>query len=138
LLHSLAPLKLKMSSSLFCTLAAGLFVVISSPAVFCLSAVSQYVFLSHSLLCTHPVRVLYWSSFSTELPFLADKFLLVLQSSSNPLKVALRIPSRGHLVEQFIFLCCHTSDSLVAVGTKVYLAIDWQWTSILNTWGRVY
>jgi hypothetical protein len=25
--------------------------------------------------------------------------------------------------------------TLVAAGTKVYLAVDWKWTSILNAWG---
>jgi hypothetical protein len=122
-LHNLTPHELKTLSSLSCILAPGYFLVIPSPAVFCLSAVSQYLYS----FCTGPRPVLSC--------LLTDECLLVLQSSSNPLKVPLGVPSRGHSVEQLIFSCCHSNVSLVAVGTKVYLAVDWQWTFILNAWG---
>jgi hypothetical protein len=46
-------------------------------------------------------------------------------SSSNPLKIALAVPARGHLVEQFIFLVV-TQTTLVAAITEVYLAVVWQ------------
>jgi hypothetical protein len=52
----------------------------------------------------------------------------------NPLKVDLGIPARGHLAEQFIFLAV-MQTTLVAARTKVYLALDWQWTFILKAWG---
>jgi hypothetical protein len=49
---------------------------------------------------------------------LVDEFLLVPQSSSNPLKVALGVPSRGHSVEQLIFpVFMQTSFSLLREQT---------------------
>jgi hypothetical protein len=131
LLHSLTPHKRKTLFSLSCILAPEFFLIIPS------SAVSQHVFFSHSLLC--PVLVLYWSLFSTVLLSLlflvpycfVDETLLVLQSSSKPLNVTLGVPSRGHSVWTVHFPCCYANVILVAARTKVYLAVDWQWTSIL-------
>jgi hypothetical protein len=114
-LHNTAPHKLKALSSLSCVLAPGFFLVIPSPAVFCLSAVSQY--MPSSVI---PCSVLLLSC-------LVDESSLVCKSSSNPLKVALCVPSRGHLVEQLIFPAV-MQTTLVAARTKVYLAVDWQWT----------
>jgi hypothetical protein len=99
LLHTFTPHKLKTSSSLSCNPAPGLFLVIPSPVVFCLSAVSVY--FSHSLLCTRSVLS-------------RRRILTLFLSSSNPLNVALRVPSREHLVEQFIFVAVmHTTLSLL-------------------------
>jgi hypothetical protein len=56
------------------------------------------------------------------------------ESCSNPLKIALRVPSREHLAEHFIFLAV-MNGSLVAARTEVYPASDWQWTFILNASG---
>jgi hypothetical protein len=74
------------------------------------------------LSCTGPRSVLYC--------ILADESSLLLQSSSKPLKVAFGVPSRGHSVQQFIFSYCHANVFLVAARTKVYLAVDRQWTPI--------
>jgi hypothetical protein len=63
LLHNLTPPKLKTLSSLSCNPAPGFFLAISSPAVFRLSAVSQY--LSSSVI---PCSVLVLYSFSRVLP----------------------------------------------------------------------
>jgi hypothetical protein len=52
-----------------------------------------------------------------------------MQSSNNSLKVGLGVPSRGHFVEQFIFLAV-IQTPLAAARTNVYLAVDWQWMSI--------
>jgi hypothetical protein len=84
-LHSLRSHKLETLSSLSYILAPGFFLVIPSPAIFCLSAVYQHVFLSHSLLCSR---------------------------SGLSRRQILNLPSR----------CLR----------KVYLALDWQWTSIIN------
>jgi hypothetical protein len=98
-LHNLTSHKLQTLSYLSCILSPAFILVIPSPAVLCLSKVSQY--LSPSVIpcsvlysfCTGPRSVLHC--------FLADKS--PLQPFSNPLKVALGVPSRGHSVEQFIF-----------------------------------
>jgi hypothetical protein len=65
-------------------------------------------------------------------PLAGESYLL--QSSSNPLKVALGVPSRGHSVKEVIFSCCHANLFLVTAG-KIYLTVGWQWTSILKAWG---
>jgi predicted neutral ceramidase superfamily lipid hydrolase len=115
LLHKLAPLKPKTLSSLSCIL------LINSVSCGVLSlAVSQHLFSSvipcSVLLSCTGSPVLYWPC--TVPPFLADEsllcsvlycllaneFSLVVQSPSNPLQVALGVPSREHLFEQFIFL----------------------------------
>jgi hypothetical protein len=85
----LTPRKLKTLSSLSCILAPGFFLVIPSRMVFSLS---QYI-LSSSVV-PFSVLVLYWPSFST----------VLLSWQTNPLKVALGVPAREHLVQQFIFL----------------------------------
>jgi membrane-associated PAP2 superfamily phosphatase len=82
LLHNLTPDKLKTLSFLSSIPAPGIFLIIFSRAVFCQSAVSLYVFFSHSLVCT--VLVLYR---------LVDEYSLSWD-----------LPSREHLVEPFIFL----------------------------------
>jgi hypothetical protein len=84
--------------------------------------------------CSGPVLILYWFSCRTVLP---PGSWILLQLFSNTLQVALRVPSRGHSVEQFIFLAV-MQPSLVVTRTNVYLAVDWQWKSILNDWERVY
>jgi hypothetical protein len=73
------PHKLQTLSSLSCILAPGFFLVIPSPAAFCLSAVSVfYTGLSHRWILTS----------------LAGKSTFTgLQSSSNPLKVVLHVPN---------------------------------------------
>jgi hypothetical protein len=156
-LHNLAPLKPKTLSSLSSNLAPGFFLVIISSVVFCLSAVSRYLSSSDIALFCICRRILYCarsvlarrriltrlvlSSLVDEscivlvLSCLVDESSLVLQSSSNPLKVALRVPYRGHLVEQFIFLAVIHTTLFLLREQMVYLAVDWQWTSILNAWG---
>jgi hypothetical protein len=126
LLHSLTPHKVKTLSLPYCILAPEFFVAIPSPVVFSLSAVSQYM---SSTVIPCPVLVLYClidESFSQLFPScLIDKSSLLtgLQSSSNLLKVALHVQSRGHLVEEFIFLAVMRTI-LIAARTEVYLAID--------------
>jgi hypothetical protein len=88
----------------------------------------------HSWRLEESCTVLVLSCPIDESSLLPDESLTGLQSSSNPLKVALRVPSRGHSRTVY-FPYCHSNISLVAAGTKVYLAVDWQWTSILNAWG---
>jgi hypothetical protein len=144
-LHNLEPLKLKTLPSMSCILSRGFFLLIPSPVVFCLP---QYLSLSCSdisLFCIRR-RILYCtrSVLSRRRIFTPYRTVswqtnpLLPQSSSNPLKVALGVPSRRQSVEQLIFPCCHANVFLVTARTKVYLAADWQWTSILNAWESVY
>jgi hypothetical protein len=62
--------------------------------------------------------------YSTPPPHGCESLLVLQQSSDNPLKVAIGVPSRRHSVEQFIFFCCHANVFLVVART-VYLAVDW-------------
>jgi hypothetical protein len=94
LLHTLTPHKLK--DFLLSVLYSVSWMLLSNSFSCCIlsvRSVSVSVFFTHSLLCTR--SVLYCS-------VLADESSL--QPFSNPLKVALGVPSRGHSVEQFIFL----------------------------------
>jgi hypothetical protein len=65
-----------------------------------------------------------------ECSLVTTSFLTRLQATSNTLTVVLRVPTRAHLVEQFIFPVV-TQTTLVA-KTKVYLAVVWQWTLVVT------
>jgi hypothetical protein len=54
-----------------------------------------------------------------------------LQSSGNPLKAILHVPSREHLVGQLSFPV-GTQTTLVVAITEVYLALVWQWTLVVT------
>jgi hypothetical protein len=120
LLHSLTPRKLYP----LCPVLSPVFFLVSILSV---RSISVSVFLSHSFLCTRSI-----------LPFLADECLFVLQSSSNPLKVALGVPSRGHSVEQFSFSllsCKHLSRYCENKGLPSrWLAMD----VYSSSWDCVY
>jgi hypothetical protein len=121
LLHNLTPHKRKTLSSLSCILAPEFFLVTPSLVVFCLQQYLSICFLQSSLALsctaqpwqTNTVLVLYSTGFSPVLYcLLADESSL--QAFSNPLKLAPGVPSRGHSVEQFIFLAVmQTSLSLL-------------------------
>jgi hypothetical protein len=56
------------------------------------------------------------------LPSQVNAASLVCKSSSNPLKVVFRVPSREHLFEQSIFLFVVRTTLVVAI-IEVYLAV---------------
>jgi hypothetical protein len=76
---------------------------------------------------------LIFSNTRTYFPFLLTRFTFLtgLQSTSNPLKVILCVPTRRHLVWQLSFLVV-IRLSLSVVITEVSLAVVWQWTLSSN------
>jgi hypothetical protein len=61
----------------------------------------------------------------------APSFLTGLQSTSNPVKVVLRVPTREHLVGQLTFPVVTHTTLLVAI-TEVSISVVWQWTLVVT------
>jgi hypothetical protein len=84
---------------------------------------APYLLVDESSI-TGPVLV---DEYSLVIPF----FLTGLQSTSNPLKVILHVPSREHLVGQLSFPVV-TQTTLVVAVTKIHPAVVWQWTLVVT------
>jgi hypothetical protein len=105
---------------------------------------SSHNLAPHKLMTSSSLLYSVWL-LNSVLPFLADgtsvsvlvdecslvtpSFLTCLQSTSNPLKMVLRVPSREHLVEQLNFPFV-TQMTLVAI-TEGHIPVVWQWTLVV-------
>jgi hypothetical protein len=123
--------KLETPSSQSCNPSPGFFSVIPSPAVFSLSAVTLF-FTGPSRRQTLTSLVLYCTALPgrriltvvvDECSLVAPPLLSGPQSTRNPLKAILHVPSREHVVEQLSFPVV-TQTSLVLAITEVHRFAD--------------